>query len=186
MVPEREDVRGGHPIFVIFLVPYRSERRCSFRVLKRKPKVWFLFHLNKFLGRPYAHCCVSINGAVRNVNLFSDKPKWYSHIKFLHHPALGAVVMLRSQRSQWLADLVNEIGFENDKCEWSCVTDVCRILQQHGIETNMCPSPSGLFQQLKDHYATEQVLVHARVRTRTDPAPGRAVPGSRYEYGPVG
>lgn len=161
----RKDAGGGevgkNKVCIIFTVPYRPSRKCGFRVLRRRPRVWFTFNLSRLIGNPYSHCCFSTVEVVRNVNLWSPKPNWYAHMAVLHHPCLGAVVLMGTDA------VVTPL--ESVPPSWCCVADVRKCLSAHGIRTRWTLSVSGLFKQLESHSATKRLLVHSRVSGRSDP-----------------
>lgn len=151
-------VRGSHQtVCVAFMVPSRPHRRCGWRVLRRRWRLWLAFWFNKTLGRPYCHCVVSDMECFRSITF--GRPKWYAHIPFLHHPCLGAVVLL----------LGNDRPSMQNGVRFLCVSDVRSRLREAGIETRWCLLPSSLFKQLQRSPHAQRTLVHARAGRRSDP-----------------
>ena len=124
---------------MLFTVPWRPNRRCGWRVLRRRPRVWLAFHVNRLLGRPYCHCCFTDGNFVRSSTF--GTLSHYPLVRFLDHPALEMVVLM------W-----GELDIDPDliPAKWSCVSDVRQMLGHCGIETGMCFTPSGLHKQLME------------------------------------
>lgn len=144
--------RGDHRIvMVLFTVPSRPHRRCGWRVLRRRPRVWFAHRFNRLLGHPYCHCCFSDGEYVRS-STFGDVT-YYAYERFKRHPALAAGVVLEA---------APDSDPDSSPSRWSCVSDVRGQLERCGITTGRCLTPSGLWKELVENQHGQPVRLAPR------------------------